>query len=103
MFIFKSEAAYIESCASLEAKIAGIDNLIAALLVTGVKSATTDNISEYWLNDGQTQIKTIYRGTASITKSITELQNLRNLFVNQLTGRKIKLVDGKTFMGNGYC
>lgn len=103
MIIYESEKHYIDSCASLQAKIAAIDVIIAALLSTAAQAATSDDISEYWLNDGQTQIKTINRGSAQIERSILAFERLRMMYVNRLNpgGRILRLVDSKNLNGNG--
>jgi len=97
---FDSEGLYIQSQSSITAKITAIDNIIDALLLTAAKGATTDNISEYSLNDGQTIIRTLYRGTDGIYKSIQSFQRLRTYYVNQSTGRVVRLMDSKSFNTN---
>lgn len=99
--LFTSEREYIDSCSSVRAKITAIDAIIDALLSAAATSATTDNINEYWLNDGQTQIKTIYKGTHHVYTSIQNFRRLRQEYINQLTGRVHILVDSKNFNGNG--
>ena len=99
--IFTSAREYIESCSSLQAKITAIDSIITALILTSTTASETDNINEYWLNDGQTQIKTIYRGVNQIQSSIQAFERLRQMYINRLTGRVSVLMDSKTFNGNG--
>jgi hypothetical protein len=98
MVIYDSEALYIQSCQSIRDKITAIDAIIDALMLVAAKAATADNISEYMLNDGQTQIKTLYRGADAVMRSITAFERLRLMYVNRLNGRITRLVDGKNFI-----
>lgn len=97
MPIFDSAYIYIESATSLCDKITRIDAVIDALLTNALKAATTDNIEEYSLNDGQTIIKTRYRNSASVMRSIKEMETIKQVYVNRLNGRMIRLVDSKNF------
>jgi hypothetical protein len=97
MLIFYSEKEYIDSCTGLQAKIAACDAVIDALFTTALKAAATDDVSEYWLNDGQTQIKKIYKGTYSVERSISLFQKLRQGYINRLYGRGMRLMDSQNF------
>lgn len=97
--LYQSASEYIDSRTSIAAKIAAIDAIISALLTTAATAAADDNINEYWLNDGQTQIKTIYKGAHAIQRSINEFERLRQMYVNRLSGRVTVLMDSKNFRG----
>jgi len=97
MVIYDSADKYIESCTSLQDKITAIDAIITGLLSAAAKAAANDNISEYSINDGQVQIKSVYRGAAAVMNSIKQFEALKQFYVNQLNGRIIRLVDGKNF------
>jgi signal transduction histidine kinase len=99
MVIFDSADIYIEGAASLQDKISRIDQVIDALLTNALKAAAKQNISEYSLNDGQTQIKTAYKGTESVMQSIMAFEKLKSYYVLKLnkTGM-VRLVDGKNFV-----
>ncbi len=102
MVVYDSFDKYMESCSTLRARIIAIDAVIEALLLTAAKAAATDNITEYWLNDGQTMIKTMYKGTDGIYASIKNFETLRNYYQIKLNGgRMTRLVDAKNFTGNG--
>lgn len=100
-FIFTSEREYIDSRTTLAAKIAAIDNIINTLISTAANAAVNEDVTEYWLNDGQTQIKTIYRSMTQVEASIQKFIRLKNIYVNQYTGRVNILMDRKNFNGNG--
>lgn len=95
---YDSAAIYIDSKSGARAKIAAIDTIISALLTTMAVAATSDNITEYQLDDGQTKIRTVYRSVEAIESSVRGLERLKNYYVNQINGRKIRLVDGKNFL-----
>lgn len=96
MVIYDSASIYIEGATSLCDKIARIDTIIDALMTTALQSAANENIEEYWLDDGQSKIKTIYRGTAQIMESIKSFETIKQLYVNRLNGRVVRLVDSKS-------
>lgn len=99
MIIYSSAGQYIESNTSLAAKITAIDAIISALLTAAAGAAAKDGIQEYWLDDGQTKIKTIYKGVDQIFASITAFKRLRNEYLELLTGgRVMRLVDGKNLI-----
>lgn len=102
MIVYASASQYIGSKTTLQQKVDAIDQIIAALLVTAAKAAEDDNINEYWLNDGQTQIKTIYKGVHAIQKSIEQFETLKQMYLNQIGGRMVRLMDTKNFTGNGF-
>lgn len=94
--IYDSAAAYIEDCTSLEEKVTRIDAIIDALLTTALKAAGNDNVTEYSLDDGQTKIKTVYRGADAIMASIRSFEQLRQIYLNRLNGHVVRLVDSKS-------
>lgn len=103
MATYSSANIYIETCTTLRAKIAAIDAIQTALLTTALKAASKGAISEYSLNDGQTIISATYRNASEIQKSWQAFETIKQIYINQLTGRGIKLMDSKNFTGNGGC
>ena len=61
MVIYDSADIYINGATCLRDKITRIDAIIVALEDAALKGAAQGNISDYSLNDGQTQIRTGYR------------------------------------------
>lgn len=102
MVIYDSAYIYIENCKSLQEKIDAIDLIIESLFSAATKAAGKDGISEYQLNDGQTIIKTVYRSVNQIFSSISAFERLKQMYINKLNGRVIRLVDEKNFNGRGY-
>ncbi len=94
---------YIESCKTLQQKIAAIDNVILLLIgqLRAPASTGSDNVSEYQLNDGQTIIREVYRGTRGITDALAALEIQKQMYVNRLNGRVHRLIDSKNFRRHG--
>jgi hypothetical protein len=97
MTVYDSAAIYLESRTDARSKIAAIDAIINALLITAAKAAEGENITEYWLDDGQTKIKTVRRTSGEIQASIKDWQKLKQYYINSLNGRVFRLVDSKNF------
>lgn len=107
MVIFDSSRLYIESKTSIRAKIVAIDNIIAALFSAAATAAGNSDISEYWLDDGQTKIKEVYKSPDSVMKAIGVFEAQKNYYIQQLNGHKVRLIDSKSFPStnrrNGRC
>lgn len=97
MTVYDSADIYLESKTTARAKIAAIEAIINALLASAAKAAAGENITEYWLDDGQTKIKTIRRSSKEIEGSIAAFTRLKQLYINQVNGRVMRLVDSKNF------
>lgn len=99
MAIYDSADIYIGTASDTADRIVKIDQVINALLQAATTSAANANISEYSLDDGQTKIKTVYKDVAQIFASINAFEKLKQMYINQLNGRHMRLVDGKNFTG----
>jgi len=101
--VFLSEFEYVTSVATLADRLSRVRALITALFDAQLKAALTGNISEYWLDDGQTKIKTVNRSPTELAATITELERMEQTYMRQLnkTGY-VRLVDGKNFTGNNW-
>lgn len=95
MVEYSSEFLYIDAASTLCDKITRIDSIIDALLTAALDAALSENITEYQLDDGQTKIKAIYRGTDAIFKSINVLERTKQIYVNRLNGRTFRLIDSR--------
>lgn len=98
MVTYDSAAVYVDKCSTLEAKVIAIDAIIDALFLTALKAAAGENISQYSLNDGQVIISTTYKTAADVQKSINSFEQLRQMYINRINGRVIRLVDGKNLV-----
>lgn len=97
--IFESAAAYLETCTSIDAKIAAIDVIISKLLTSAATAAESGHLDEYWFDDGHVKIRSKYRNVTEMSRSITGFQQLRTMYVNQKTGRIVRLKDVSNFIG----
>src|SRR5688500_1882361 len=95
MVTYDSAEIYIQSCTSLRAKITAIDEVVDVLMTTVLKAAARENVSQYSLNNGQTVINTTYRSTKEVIESIKGFEAIREMYVNRLNGRVVRLVDSK--------
>lgn len=98
---FDSEGLYIESYATNLEKITAINAIQDALLSTAMRAASTGNMTEYMLNDGQTIIKTVYRSAAAVMEAWKSWESIKQVYVNRINGRMVRLVDSKNFILNG--
>lgn len=97
MVIYETCSIYVTSQTTLQARIMAIEAVIDALITTGATAAGTDNIQEYSLNDGQTIIKTIYKGSVAVGNAINFWEAQKQRYINQLNGRMVRLHDAKNF------
>ena len=103
MVVYDSTSIFIQSATTLTAKIVRIDAIILLLEDTALKAAGGDDVEEYSLDDGQTKIKKVFRGSASILKAIYDYEKLRIMYANRLNGRVSRLVPSSTIKGGaGY-
>ena len=101
MVIYDRADIYISSTTALKEKITRLDAIITALEDKALEGVEQVNISEYTLNDGQTTIRTAYRSQEEILNAINGYIRMREHYVNKLNGRRIRLVDGKSFLRRG--
>lgn len=101
MITYQSAYDYISTPASIKIKIDRIEAIINAYTDTLLAGATTGNISEYSLDDGQSKIKTVYMGASQLTNSITALEFLRDKLIvkynKENNGSITRLMDSKNF------
>lgn len=99
MIFFKSAADYIGSkCSNIE-RAEAVDLIITALMIKASEVTGDANIQEYWLNDGQTQIKAIYRSQKEILTSIESYERLKQMYLNRAHGRMVRLMPSNNFPG----
>lgn len=110
MVIYKTCDEYLASVIGQESvgtmtfyrrRIMALNLIIDALMMQAAAAAGTANISQYSLNDGQTIISTTYKGPDAITKAIMQYETLKNLYLNKMNGRAMRMVDSKSFP-HGY-
>lgn len=102
MVYYDSCAIFIQSATSLKDKLAKINAIIDMLYTSALTAAGTANMQEYSLDDGQTKIRTVYKGTDQILKAIDVLERQKQTILNQLNGRITRSVDSKNLNRYGY-
>lgn len=94
--------ANFENCTSIKAKITKIDAIISALMDTALKSVMNGDTVEYTLDTGQTKINKVFSTTQSVTKAIKDYEAIRQMYVNKISSRVVRLVDSKNFNRGSY-
>jgi quinol monooxygenase YgiN len=102
MVTYDSSSIYISSAADLQTKINRIDTIINALLDAALQHAGNSGYIAYTINDGQSIINMQYRDMAALQKSIAAYETMKELYVNKLNGRVMRLVGSKNLINNGY-
>jgi hypothetical protein len=98
MVIYDSSLVYITSATTIEARLLACRNVIDALYVIAATGAGTANFESYELDDGQTKVFTKYRNAKDIYLAISAFERLEQRYLNQLNGRRMRLVNGKNFI-----
>jgi hypothetical protein len=78
-------------------KIAKIEEIITELFNNALANVGQGNISEYDMDTGQTRTKVRYNSPDTVLKSIKQYEDMKQLYINQLSPRIVRLVDGKNF------
>jgi len=100
--IYTSIPAVLESCTTLEARIAMLDTILNGMETALLTASTTGQFTSYKIDTGQTKTEVVY-------SSITELQNsydgllgtqqrLLARLNNNRQGRIFRLSDGSNFI-----
>jgi len=90
---FESIKIYIENAQGLKDKVDRYCAIIEALEDAALKGAEIQDVEEYWLDDGQTKIKNIFRNPNEIFQAILNYQKLLQIALNKLNGRSFRMVD----------
>jgi hypothetical protein len=92
---YDSEALYVNSKTTAQARIVAIDVIIDGLLTSATNSIGNADMQTYQLNDGQTEIKMSYRSLDQITDAIKNWRALQNMFRSDINPRQVRLMDVK--------
>lgn len=95
--IFESIAAYLGTCQSDKAKAAALDSIITQMLTTAATAAESGHLDEYWYDDGHIKIRMKYRNVQAVFDSIKNLEQLKQMYINRITGRTFQLMDARNF------
>lgn len=94
---FSSEGLYIASKTGAAARIVAIDACIDALMTSVLAACGKSSTQEYFLDDGQTKIKKVYRSTGAVISAVEDLERIKTYYQNQINGRSVKMMDAKNF------
>ena len=78
-------------------KIAQLDAIIESLFEVALVSVGNGNMMQYELDTGQSKQKVEYTSPKQVTDAIESYEKIRQLFVNKLSPRQIKLTNYKNF------
>jgi len=98
---YESVDKYLGTAQDLKDRINKIEQVITALYNTAERAAAKGDISQYSLDDGQVRISTTYKSVEDIMHSIESFEKLKQMYINQLQGRMVRLVDGRNFKRGG--
>jgi len=86
---------YLESKTTLLEKINAIDLLINKMIAKIGETLDSETliVDEYWMNDGQMNVKTSYKSLEDIEMSVFRLERMKRLYVNRYNGRGFVLRD----------
>lgn len=90
---FENITLYLETATCLKDKVDKMDAIIAALEDAALRGAEGQEFDEYWLDTGQSKIKSIFRDPTQIFKAIISYEKMRQIYLNRLNGRVVRLVD----------
>ncbi len=93
----KSAIEKAETPTTIADGLAAIEAIIVTLLAAMAKAATTGNMSEYSLDDGQTKIKVVYKDLEAMQASFFALQRMKQYYINAANGRVWRAMDSKNF------
>jgi len=86
-----NETVYIEGATGLIDRLSRIESIIEALELRQVAVIGNSDIEEYSLNDGQIQIRTLYKSAESMAKAIMSYEKIKQSILNKLNGRGMVL------------
>jgi hypothetical protein len=86
-----NETLYIEGATGLVERLSRIESIIEALELRQIAAIGNSDIEEYSLNDGQIQIRTLYKSAESIAKAIIAYERIKQSILNKLNGRGMVL------------
>ena len=94
MNIYNNIVLYVNCSSNIKEKISRIDAIITVLEDSELNGAVNSDVNEYWLDDGQTKIKTVFRDPEAIERAILALQRRKIRLQNQCAGHRYGLMDG---------
>ena len=100
MLNYSSDTHYYKSATNLNDQIAKISQIVDALYDLQLEVIGGSDIEEYFIDNGQSKVRTTYRSSQSIAEAITLWENRKTVLMNQLNGRRTRLRP-VTWLGKG--
>jgi hypothetical protein len=97
MVIYKKLNLHISAGMTPKQKIQKIEEIITELFTNALTNINEGNIMEYDLDTGQTRTRVKYNSQDSVLGAIRKYEDLKQLYINQMLPRQIRLVDEKNF------
>jgi len=86
-----------EKMTTAQARVDKVNAIIDTLLDAQLEFTADPNKKEYKLDDGQTKISVMYRDLDAVAASITHWERVKQMYLNRINGRMVRLLDGKNF------
>jgi hypothetical protein len=103
MVEYSSAAIYVNSCTTDRARIVAIDAIIDQLMTTGLEAAANGDLSEYYMDSGQTKITCKYRNATEVLAAIQAFEGMKNVYIGRLNGRMVRMVPEQNFRNGRRC
>jgi len=102
IIVYTNIPAIIESCTTLEARIAMLDTILNGMEAAILKATTTGQFQSYKIDTGQTKNEIMYRSLAELQKAYRDMLLTQQMLYTRLNanrqGRVFRNVDGKNFL-----
>lgn len=103
MVEYSSGAVYVNSCTTTQARIVAIEAIIDVLMTTGLESAANGDLTEFYLDSGQTKITAKYRNPLDVLNAIKMYEGLKNLYIGRLNSRVVRQLPEQNFRFPRQC
>lgn len=103
MVEYSSAAIYIDSCTTTQARIVAIEAIIDVLMTTGLAAAENGDLTEFYLDSGQTKITSKFRNPMEIMNAIKMYEALKSVYVGRLNGRMVHQLPEQNFRFRNRC
>lgn len=78
---------YVSEQTTIQAKITALNNVIDKLELSMLDVADSAAYKDYWMKDGQMEVRATYNSIDDVVKQIEKLTKLKVYYQNKLTGR----------------
>lgn len=97
MVVYNNWGLYVNSKTTATARVVAIEAIIDALMTTALNAAGNDDLTEYYLDSGQTKVTVKYRSSDQVLKAIQGFETLKNIYISRINGRQIRQIPEQNF------